>query len=371
MPAEPERHSKGKPASKLDLVLASSVVALCALVVAALAWSRPARIAQVLHYTQSASLSYTAALAAGSPYGSPVLHTGQPIYTTSVSSVALTYSYRLSAPVPASLAGTEQLVARIDNGQGLVRSIALQPQPVFFRGSTFVATARLDLASLQAIANAYSSLGGVTSGGSYQVTISPQVHLQGHLGAAALSTSFDKGAAFSFDGSALVPGTGGSQASASSLRSSSQGVATVPGGRSAPFLFGLGVGATRILSLAVLAVAAGMAGLFGLPMMREANSPDERRRILARHGSSLVETDSIPGAPEVAVVELSSFEGLLEVSRRLECPVLYSRSEGDVFAVVDNTTLYRYRIAAPGAPPADDVLEAHHWEAMAALESRQ
>ncbi|MGC1184919.1 MAG: DUF5305 family protein [Candidatus Dormiibacterota bacterium] len=95
--------------------------------------------------------------------------------------------------------------------------------------------------------------------------------------------------------------------------------------------------------LAILLASLLLLGFAGWPLLREATSDDEPSRIAARYGSSIVEAEAVEAHAGVVVVPLGSFEGLLQVARRLECPILHWADAGDVYAVVDSGTLYRYR----------------------------
>lgn len=112
----------------------------------------------------------------------------------------------------------------------------------------------------------------------------------------------------------------------------------------------LPVSRARVGSLAVLLAALLVLGLLGWPLLREANSDDERARIATRYRSSIIEANAVQTHAGVVVVQLGSFDGLLHVARRLECPILHWQDVGDVYAVVDNSTLYRYRTAAAPSP---------------------
>ena len=132
---------------------------------------------------------------------------------------------------------------------------------------------------------------------------------------------------------------------------------SVPGGQPATLVFGLQIDDLRIAAPVVLVLFLLLGIRFGSPLLRRVTSDDERVRIAARHGSSFVETDTLPNEVHVAVVELSSFNGLAQVARQLECPILHHRDHhSDVYAVVDNGNLYRYTINPSAAGPVDPLI---------------
>lgn len=342
-------------------VLVVVLIALGASVVAGLAWSRPTRVASVVHYRQAAHLAYGAVLGADSVYGPTGLQTGQPIYTNVVTDLDISYDYRLSGPAPVDLSGTERLVATISNGQGLDRTLPLQPV-TNFSGHGFHTSVQLPIAQLQLAAASFARVPGAgQASGDYPVTVTPSVEAHGRLASAPLAVTFDQPVRFVLQPSELVPVASHAQvtplgapssatgASAPRFNPSTNGSATVAAGRDATLLFGLPVGQLRITSLIVLALALVAGVLLARPLVRDAASEDERVRIALRHGSSLVEAARFPTEPGVTVVPLRSFEGLNQVARRLECPVLHVHDElGDSYGVVDNGTLYRYRIPSTG-----------------------
>jgi hypothetical protein len=121
------RRSNQPRTVRVDIVYACGARASVAGVVAGFAWARPTTTASVLHYTQAGSLSYSAPVPPDSVYGSEGLRTGQPVYTSVVSKLRVGFSYQLQTGAPTALSGSEQLVATIDNGQGITRNFTLQP----------------------------------------------------------------------------------------------------------------------------------------------------------------------------------------------------------------------------------------------------
>lgn len=338
-------------------VLIVVIIALGALVIAALAWSRPTRVASVVHYHQAGHLTYGAAVDGDTVYGPTGLQTGQPVYTHVVPALDLSYTYRLSGPSSVDMSGTEQLVATVSNGQGVTRTLPLQPVTKF-SGHGFRTSVQLPIPQLQLAAASFAQVPGAGQpSADYPVTLTPSVKAHGRLDGAPVSLTFDEPVSFVLQPSVLVPVASHSNltplaapstatgASAPRFNPSATGSTVVAAGREATLFLGLPVGQLRIASLIVLALAVAAGLLLAQPLVRDAASDDERVRIALRHGSSLIEAAHFPTEPGVAVVSLRSFEGLSQVARQLECPVLHVHDGlGDVYGVVDNGTLYRYRI---------------------------
>jgi hypothetical protein len=340
----PPRDGRG---GRLDAVIVCAVLVICSAIVAGTAWSRPTTTAASLSYTQAGRLSYSAPTSPVSVYGSAGLTTGQPIYGSVLSAFTISYAYQFRAAASASLRGTEQLVATISNGQGITRTIPIQSAVTPFTGDRFTVSGTLDMAALSSAARALNQVGGTQANyGTYTVAISPSVTGHGRLGPAPLNASFSSPVSFSYSAGNLVPG--GSSASSGTqgkldFAPSSSGSVSLPSGKSATLFLGLSVFDARVGSLVVLLASLLLVGLAGWPLLRQATSDDEQARIAARYGSSLVQAEAVEAHPGVVVVQLGSFDGLLQVARRLECPILHWGDAGDVYAVVDSGTLYRYR----------------------------
>lgn len=342
--------TSGARGDRLDAVLLCALVALCAAVLAGFAWTRPTRTPASLVYSQHGNLSYTGATGPTSVYGRDGLRTGEPVYLSQVSAIRVTYDYQFESGSPATVKGTEQLVAKVGSGQGITRTIPLQAV-TSFEGPRFTATGTLSFAALQSVTRALSHVEGTANGGgTYTVSILPTVHLDGRLGTYRLATAFDPATGFSFRSSnpaVFSPGSNGfspagtEKAVAKQFSATYNGSVPIPGGQRASFA-GLPVWDVRIGTLVLVGGALIAATLLGLPLLWEATAEDERVRIGRRYGSTLVQVDALPDAPGLMLVDLSSFDGLRQVARRLECPILHRGGGSDVYAVIDNGTLYRY-----------------------------
>jgi hypothetical protein len=346
--------------SRAGTVLACAAVATVATAVAGFAWSRPSTEALTAGYTQAGNLSYTASVPANSIYGNTGLRTGEPVYTTVAKTLELNFSYHFRASVPSSVSGTEQLEAAIDNGQGVTRTIFVTPV-TSFRGHHFATGATLNLATLNALASAFQRADDTLST-NYTVTISPSVRVHGELGGSVIATTFAPRIQFGYDSSTLVPASvpgpataGGASSGPATSQPSGSGMLapTTTGAVVLPstkantlFSHNLSVTDVRAGSLAVLVLALVIGLLSGRGALREATSGEEGVRITARYGAQLVAVETLPHSSRAVVVELATFGGLMQVARRLECPVLHHAGTADTYAVVDNATIYRYRATA-------------------------
>lgn len=338
---------------RTNVAAAAGFIALIGAVLGGLAWSQPTRATAVMTYTQTGALSYSAPTASTSVYGTAGVRTGDPVHGQWVSAVDITYVYRLSAP-SAHVSGTERLVATISDSSGISRSVDLQPLSNF-SGRSFSTRGVLQLSALQ---QAATELGDTTAS-SLSVSISPSVVASGTVGTAPLKVTFNQKTGFQYTpGSSTVPGTLTTDVTTAPnsaspppkgrpIVSQANGSLSVPDGRAATIRF-ISVAEARFISLALLLVGLAIGCTAGVPVLRDATSDDERVRIGARHGSSLIRIESLDGVA-LATVALPSFESLQKVAQQLGCPLLQHGEDGGKYSVVDNGTVYRYQVRASTA----------------------
>ena len=358
------RHSSWRP----DAFVAFAVLAVLAAAVAALAFTQPVTVAATaaLPYAQSGALSYTAPVDPDSVYGASQVVTGEPLYTSSVNTVTFSYAYHFKSAVTRAMGGTEQLVATIDNGQGLVRTIDLQPLTAF-RGDQFSTSATVPLSAFSAVANALGQAGGTQGDGSYTVAISPSVVAHGLVGSAPVHAAFATPVNLTLNANGLFPppptagaSTPGVPTTLHPFSVASTGSITVPGQRPNILFLHMSVSTVRALALAVFLVCAVLCALVGLSLLRDTKDESEEVRIAARYASLLVEVTSLPSSVEVVTVSLSTMADLVEVGRRLETPILHESGTTDTYAVIDNGVLYTYRTGpARQRRPTDNGVVGH------------
>lgn len=345
---------------RLNIVLVLALLVLCFIALAAFAWTRPSKAALPVTYRQTGRMTYSAQTPTTSIYGSAGVVTGDPVYSKIVPALHITYAYRFATTQRGAMHGTEQLMATVSVSSGLARSIPLQP-PTHFEGVGFKAATTLQLSTIDAVVSSFSAVLGSTA--TYIVSITPHVIVRATLGHALVTTSFDKGARFtftegsSFSSSSSVFKPAGNApdttytgnpthplvATGQPLVASSASTVPTDSFRDAVLLFGLSVDEVRIGALILLAVALGGLVLLGRPLFVDGAALDGRTRMGGRFGSGLVDIGRLPDSARLTVVDLTSYAGLVQVSRRLECPLLHVRDQdADHYAIVDNGTLYRF-----------------------------
>jgi Family of unknown function (DUF5305) len=346
---------------RANALAACGIIAAAAGAVAGFAYSRPATVAAISgpRYTQSGHLSYSATVSPNSVYGTNKVTTGEPMYGSSVNAFTLRYTYRFATSAPASVSGTEQLVATVNNGEGLVRKLDLQPVTAF-TGGQFQAVVAVKLSTLTDVAAAFDRAGIGAVAGSYALTITPSVALHGRVGSVPVRTSLDIPMNLSLSANGVFPPSAstvaspspGASVSSSPFSVGSSGTVAMPPKLSNSLLFGIRVLLVRKFALLALLASLLAAAFAALALVRETEREDEATRIAARYASMLVEVRALPSSLEVIIVPLSSFEDLVEVARRLEAPILHEAGITDSYGVIDNGVLYAYLPVPcdPGTP---------------------
>ncbi|MGH9069510.1 MAG: hypothetical protein ACRD0J_18745 [Acidimicrobiales bacterium] len=361
--------------ARMQLLAVLAVAACCCLALGGAALSRPLTktVKAKTAYTQSGRLTYSAPVSPGSVYGAASLHTGEPVILGPAKQLTLDFTYHLSSKAAVTAGGTSQMVAVLDNGQGLTRSIVVQP-PKPFHGTTARAAGTLDLGRLQALIATFASHVGI-SGGSYDVHLVPRFSVRGSVAGHQLVTTFAPAVPFTVSTSpsrhdvmtlAAPPATGSlvgtTPKPADSLTPSSPGAVSYR--TVAPTTIDLAVAhptvhQAEVAALVGLLACLALGLLVGLPLLGKA-AGGEVDRIQARYGSRVVPVDSVamPGGPVVDVADMAS---LVELGRRYDLAVLHTSAgdgDGDDYLVLDGGVAYRYRVPAPAGAGASEPVAA-------------
>ncbi len=126
MPGNTHRKRGWRGTARVEALLLCAVVAACAAVLAGLAWTPSTVTSTVVGYRQLGSLAYGAPATPTSIYGAGGVTTGQPVYQHVIATLRVSYSYLFETARRTELRGSERLVAKMSNGQGLTKTVPLQ-----------------------------------------------------------------------------------------------------------------------------------------------------------------------------------------------------------------------------------------------------
>jgi len=343
-------------------VLALGVLALLPFgVLALLAFTRAstASLPVTSPYTQSGTLTYSAATAPGPVYPSGRAVTGEPLFTRLLSEVEFRYEYRFQAGAAHSLQGKAQLYATVAAANGWQTTLALG-SPDHFHGDHTVVAGTLDVTALSEMLRRVETMTKVKSD-TYTITIAPHVSAGGRLDGQQLHASFSPASAFSYSEYEIEPprATGGGVAASSSSGASSakanplssSASATVTGTREQRRLLSLGplrpsVKAARAIALVGIAIVLCALAL-AVALVRRRAPRDASATIRARYGHLIVPVERVWPLPGVPVIELGDIDALVRIAEHYERSILHETLErGEAFWVTDESGQFRY---APGS----------------------
>lgn len=323
--------------SKLQPVVATVVgLAVTGCAIAAVAWSQPTTevISGEQSSTSTLDFSYTAQVRPSPAYDGTTVTDPQPVFRTVADSVDVGFRYD-GEP------GTVTVDAELSTAGGWSSTVQLAG-PVAFEGERYDGTVRLDLASLQARAEAASAVTGLPAQ-SVAIAVVPRITPEsGGTIAPRLELTLD----------ALTLRLSGADTAAVDTSTMVSGTRTEPAtltaaGRS------VSVERARTVSVAVLALAL-LGGITLMVLLRRMSQVTEAQRIQSRYAPLLLPVLPMASAPGRAVVDVSDIASLARIAERYGLLVLHwSRSGIDTYVVQDELTTYRFRSSAASDPVTD------------------
>ncbi len=374
------------------LFTASAVAAVALLVVAMIAFTRPASkvVPTSTPYTQRVTFGYSAHVRPGLVYPSGNVTTGDPIFLSLVRDVGVSIDYRLSADTPTALTGTEDVLLELTGPSGWTHNLVLVPT-THFTGTHAGTEVTLDVPRLQSLLDKVSGMiGGGTGAGSYTISVVPRVRVKGAVAGHPVSSTIAPALSFALSPTQLVPNgvaAGASSAAGSGVtpgaaprvgfsQTASGAVVGHPG--SAPTtLTVLGVSPTISLLrwLALIGLLLSVPTAVYAFLRKRGERFEESVKIQAQYGHLIVPivAGEDLGWPPVDVPSIKSLVRLAESGQRL---ILHTRSGNvDTYLVNDEGTVYRYQVKPSkviwgewtDAPvPAQDAAPSAHDAANAA-----
>ncbi len=288
--------------------------------------------------------SYQAEAEPGVAYPSGSVKTGQPVFLRLVRELRVGFDYGASSRDTLSMSGKARLVATItgDGGQW-TRNVTLASEQSFAQPNVHL-EGKLNLAYLHSLMTRLQETTGVTID-SFEVIVTPQITGTGLVAGTALKTDYAPSYKLRMDANQLVPetqGASGPLTDNTALRTQTQSGTKSEPAHLALKLFKPTVSQARLLALALLGIAAGLALLLVLSTkLRPAL--DEPSDIERRFGDLLVPIGS--AKPSWAdPVEVESIEALVHLAERYDRAILHLVDGGLVhhYIVEEEGTIYRY-----------------------------
>jgi hypothetical protein len=348
-------------------VIAICVCALLSLVFLGMGYSHPAtRTAPLVGaYHQTGAFSYSApVIAPTAVYPTGVVVTGQPIYPSLVATVAMTFRYAFSSPLPHDVRGTIEFKALLLSQADTWQDVSTIHPTSAFTGDRTSVTSQLALSDLYGFVASVSKQADVAST-TYSADLQPIVHLTGVVDGRKIDEVFQPVLPFTVTQNVITlavaaavapPGATYSVPSAAAEQASTLNpvqIGSIP--HQVPNVvpvakFELRVSVARFLGIAFAVVALLLVGTDEFFRRRATRRSDEEL-LAAKMHLLVVPVDSLGEPRSRATIDVARFSYLARLAEYLERPILYQLvGTQRTYAVDDEVRQYRYRPAADRAP---------------------
>jgi hypothetical protein len=294
LPERAERPQSAPAGDPLPMLGAVGVASVLFAVLAVLSFTRPVTVTQQVAeaYVHQGRFEYSASVRRNEVYPDGRVTTGEPIFLRLVSALRVSFGYELEAGQPVAAKGRVRLDARVSDGRGWERHLALAPERSF-RGDHVSVSGTVDLRAVESLVDEVRRLTG-SAQADYTMTLLPRVTLTGHAGRDPIDATFAPELPFDLGDLRLQP----------NLRGSGQGIGpfapreTASGTHVAAGELELGplslpVRSARPISLIGL-VASLLLGALALAALLQRHRGEEHERIAARYGHLLLPVRSRP-----------------------------------------------------------------------------
>jgi len=330
---------------------AAALLALCG-GLAALAYTRPLTTHALESglYTQSGRFGYDAQAPAGaSVYGSTTVTTGQPVFLRLVKTADFHFDYTFGSKAAHGVAGTIALDAKVTGSNGWKRTLHLTA-PQHFSGDHASVSGAIALHSLSSLLERVDALSNV-NGGTYTLTLLPNVQVSGIAGGNSVHDSFAPQLAFMLDPNQLQlqPGSVTGAGGASQLTQTTSGSGTVAVANSVQLLkFKLSVPSARRAAV-VGGAAALLLLVIGLALGLRSRPVDEDEKIAREYADLIVPVEGVPVDSTAKVVHTSSLEGLARIAEQAGRMIMHAERSGVHTYFVEDTGV-RYMFVRGSSP---------------------
>jgi signal peptidase len=321
--------------------------ALLSIALGGVAYSRPVTRAGKVSYTQRGQFDYTAQVPIGPVYEQPRLTTGDPIFLRLVPRLDVSLDYRFTAAGRYSVRGTATMRTQLAATSGWMRSLPTAPTATF-EGNYVHVDSSIDPAQIRSIVAQVEAATGIT-GGTYTVSIVPDVHVIGSVAGQPVTDQFSSPLVFRFRPDQLV------LEQPSAVQAAKTATVDVPGAERVRILIlgsRIDVALARWISAIGAALALLGAAVAGAVVTRR--HPDEPARIHARYRRWLIPVERLDNGPKGHIVEVASIDALMRLANRYDRMVLVRHYDGvgDAYVVEDDGIQFLYR--SGGARPSPE-----------------
>ncbi|KRE76241.1 signal peptidase I [Arthrobacter sp. Soil762] len=324
----------GLPSALRISAALGAVLALMGVTLGVLAWSGPAEEASTAQVKSGTRMdfSYTAAVGQSPAYDGTTAHSPDPVFRKLTNTVDVHFTYHGDP-------GTVTVRAELSTPGGWHSSLPLTG-PVTFTANDYDGSVRLDLATLEAKAQAASAVTGLPSG-PLSIALTPQV-------TSTTGTEFQPELKLNLTPLQLAL-TGAPDTLTVTDTTTTQQATMVP-----RMIAWNGVGisaATAQVVSAVLLLAALAIAVILVIVARRTAPADEAAAIRRRYASLLVRVQPMPAPQGRPLIDVTTFPTLAKLAERYGLLVLHwNRSGVETFIVQDENITYRYRAGSDPVP---------------------
>jgi len=302
-------------------------------------FSRPiTRTAEDIKYEQTGIYYYSATSPVGI-FDTEIIHSGDPIFTKLTCSIIIGFSYNITGPLQ-EVSGTQQLTARIADGQsGWQRTIPLTPATAF-TGTSYSTTAPIDLCQFQSLVNTMGEKTGFRP--STSLTIISQMAVTAKADDQNLYDSFDSNLVFQFDNVHFYLANNGDT---DPLQSSKSGMIANPNTQANTFKF-LGF-EFKVVSLRILGIGGLILSLLSLSIFGwyfyNVTQRNPETLVRMKYGALIMDVYDRGLENVSSVIEVTSIDDLAKLAERQGAMILHmTRDFLHYYFVQTNGATYRY-----------------------------
>jgi len=343
--SEPPKSSNSNQGTLLEgSFFALGLVAFASLILGIISFSRPAtRLTQNdIQYQHLGFFVYTAS-APLDVYDSNTIQSGDPIFPKLTCSVDMTFQYTLIAGEPENITGTYQLTATISEPtSGWQRVVPLQDETTF-NGNAVSTTAKLDLCKMEKLTQSLEQ-GTDFHPGSYTLTVSPNIKVEGAVSGSTLKSTFNPGLAFKYDRVHFYLAKDEEQ-TGNVLNISESGILQEPKTEANTLkIFGREFAIPALRLIAVLGLVISLSGMAYLGMrLQNISKSDPAQYIRTRFDSMLIDVQNADLVDSKTTVDVSSIDSLGKLAERFNAMILHAESnDAHVYYVQGEGITYRF-----------------------------
>lgn len=339
------------------------LVVFASLILAIVSFSRPAtRTAQDdVRYEHLGFFSYSASAPQG-VYDSNYIKSGDPIFPRLTCSVDMTFRYTLVAVEVNQLAGTYQLTATIsEQASGWQRIVSLQ-EKASFTGNAFDAHATLDLCRMEALTQSMEQ-GTDFRPGTYILTITPNISMDGNVSGRTLQTTYNPKLAFVYDRVhfyLVQDDKGGNflNVNESGILSQKRTEANTI------HLPGTELAIPRLRWISVIGLISSLGGLVVLGMqLQNLSRSDQVKFARVRYDSIMVDVQNANSVNASNVIDVGSIDDLAKLAERFNAMILHAKErDAHAYYVQGEGITYRFVMNPHQTDPAVPAKDASSQE---------